>query len=96
MIAQKQFYIIYIYLIKEFDFSKDGHIEDQIKNSKNHGESNLIFKADNFKIYAKRWADIFEEFELNYNFLSSELELKKENLVKEVSSASEGVELALK
>jgi hypothetical protein len=85
----------WIFILVGTDFSRDKHIEDQIKNSQNHGENNLIFKADNFKIYAKRWADIFAEFELNYNFLTSELELKKEHLIKDISSASEGVKIAL-
>lgn len=84
----------WIFILVGTDFLNDGYVEDQLKNSINHGENNLIFKADNFKIYAKTWADIFSDFELNYNFLTTELELKKENLVKELSSASEGVQIA--
>lgn len=74
------------------DFSSDGYIEEQIKNSKGHGEKNLIFSNDTFKIYAKRWSDVFDEFDLSHEFFIKELELEKELLLGNFDSADEGLE----
>jgi len=71
------------------DFASDKFIDGLMKSNQNHGERNLIFKADNFKIYAKRWCDIFDEFELNHDFLNQKLELEKESLVQEFKDAAE-------
>jgi len=63
------------------DFARDGVIESFIESNKNHGEKNLVLNADGFKIYAKRWADIFDEFELTHDFLNEKLELEKKALI---------------
>ena len=74
----------------------DKFIQSQIDTNKNHGELNLIFSVDNFKVYVKRWADVFDEFYENYQFLNSKLELRKEVLVTKLTSADEGVKKANK
>ena len=76
------------------DFSEDSFIQGQIESNKNHGEPNLAYCVDNFKIYVKRWCDIFDEFEMAYEFLDSKLKLEKEKLVEDLDTAKKIVEYA--
>jgi len=52
------------------DFSKDGYIAFEFKNAINHGEKSLAFKTDRYKIYVKKWSEIFADFELRHKFLN--------------------------
>lgn len=71
------------------DFKKDGYIDGEIKNAKSHGEKSLVFSVDKYKIYVKKWSEIFSEFELKHNFLNEKLELERIKLISEQSSADE-------
>ena len=70
------------------------YIKGQIKNSTHHGEKSLAYKVDNFKIYAKTWSAIFDEFDIAHEFLNQKLELEKDKLVGKLASAEEGVNLS--
>ncbi len=70
-------------------------ILDQIKNSQNHGEKSLALKVNNFKMYAKTWSQIFDEFDIAHEFLAKSLEIEKKKLVEELSTAEEGVIMAI-
>jgi len=70
------------------------YIKGQIKNSTHHGEKSLAYKVDNFKIYAKTWSAIFDEFDIAHEFLNQKLELEKDKLVGKLPSAEEGVDLS--
>ena len=71
------------YLVgSEFDTS--GHIESQIENIKIKGEKSLVFSVDNYKIYVKKWSEIFTELELRFNYLQEKLQVQKEKLLKEM------------
>jgi hypothetical protein len=63
------------------DFSKDGAIQGELETNKNHGETSLAFKAGNYKIYVKRWSEVFSEFECRYKFILEKLELDKAKLL---------------
>lgn len=68
------------YLVgREFDTS--NYIENQIENVKDKGEKSLVFSINNYKIYIKKWSEIFTELELRYNFLQERLKIKKEKLM---------------
>lgn len=68
------------YLVgNEFDTS--NYIESQIENVKHKGEKSLVFSINNYKIYVKKWSEIFTEIELRLNFLQEKLKLKKEKLM---------------
>ena len=69
----------------------DSYIEGQIKNSKQHGEKDLAYNVDNFKIYVKTWSGIFDEFEIAHEFLNERLEIDKGKVIGELVSAEEGV-----
>ena len=69
----------------------DSYIEGQIKNSEQHGEKNLVYNVENFKIYVKTWSGIFDEFEIAHEFLNQKLELDKDKLIGKLASAEEGV-----
>lgn len=71
------------------DFDTSGFVESQFENAKNHGEKSLAFKTERYKIYVKKWSEIFTEFELNHKFLSDKLELERDLLANEEKSADE-------
>lgn len=62
-------------------FDESGYIEGELKNAKQHGEKSLVYFVDNYKIYVKKWSEIFADFELRHQFLYKRLELERENLI---------------
>lgn len=58
-----------------------GHIESLYENAKNHGEPFLVFKIDRYKIYIKKWSEIFSDFELRHKFLNDKLEIERDKLL---------------
>lgn len=77
-------------------FDTTGYIEDLIETNKNHGISHLILSKDNgrVKVYAKKWSEIFADFEIKHKFLSEKLRLEREYLTNNLKSAKEVVEAA--
>ncbi|MBW4426973.1 MAG: ATP-binding protein [Nostoc desertorum CM1-VF14] len=71
------------------DFDQSGYIDREIKNSKHHGEKSLVYSVDNYKIYVKKWSEIFAEFELKHRFLYEKLELERTKLTISNTSADE-------
>lgn len=71
------------------DFDQSGYIDREMKNSKSHGEKSLVYFVDNYKIYVKKWSEIFAEFELRHKFLYEKLELERTGLTTSADSASE-------
>ena len=85
------------YLVgRKFDTS--GYIEDLIETNKNHGIPHLILSKDNgrVKVYAKKWSEIFADFEIKHSFLNNKLKLEREQLSNELKTAKEVVEAAQK
>jgi hypothetical protein len=72
-------------------FDTSGYIEGELKNAEQHGEKNkgLIFKNDKYRIYVKRWSELFTEFECRHKFLEDRLKLQRDKIAKEYSSAKE-------
>lgn len=62
-------------------FDSSGYIARELKNAKHHGENSLVFSVDNYKIYIKKWSEIFTDFELRHQFLYKKLELERESLI---------------
>jgi hypothetical protein len=75
-------------------FDQSGYIEGQLENAQAHGEKSLVFKTSRYKIYIKKWSEIFTEFEIRHNFLNQQLKLQREKLIVEGDNADEIVELA--
>ena len=71
------------------DFDSTRHIEREIKNSKHHGETSLVYNVDRTKIYVKTWSEIFTEFELRHNFLLEKLKLRRDNLIDHPNNADD-------
>jgi len=74
------------------DFTTDGYIEREIKNAKHHGERSLAYYVDNYKIYVKRWSEIFTEFELRHRFLNDKLDLERSKLIASENNADQVIE----
>jgi hypothetical protein len=82
--------IWHFYLIGN-SFDNSGYIENELDNATNHGEKHLVFKAKNYKIYVKKWSEIFADFDLRHKFLYERLELERHNLI---SNKNTSIEIA--
>lgn len=58
----------------------DDSIAGEIENAKNHGEKDLAFKFKNYKIYVKRWSEIFIDVDLRLKWINSKLQTEREKL----------------
>ncbi len=78
------------------DFDGSGFIERQIETNANHGIPSLIHWHDKgrVKVYAKKWSEIFTEFEIKHKFLNDKLKLEREQFSNELKTAKEVVEAA--
>ena len=63
------------------EFDTSGYIERCMKNVKEKNEKSLVWEVDNYKIYVKKWSEIFSDFELKHNFLQEKLQLQKDKLL---------------
>lgn len=70
-------------------FSKNGYIEREIQNNKQHGIPSLVFNVDNYKIYVKTWSEVFSDFEVRYNHLNQKLNMQRDKLQSEAQTADE-------
>ncbi|MEL6537267.1 MAG: hypothetical protein AAFQ98_17730 [Bacteroidota bacterium] len=63
-------------------FDSTGFIERMIKTNTLHGETSLIYNDEGrIKVYAKKWSEIFNEFEIRHNFINEKLLLEREQLM---------------
>lgn len=69
----------------------DEYIQGQIDNARNHGEKGLAFKVGNYKIYVKKWSEVFNEVELRLRWLNEKLKVEREKLSAESESAAEAL-----
>ena len=67
----------------------DKYIEREIQNAKSHGEKSLVYFVENYKIYVKKWSEIFTEFDLRHDFLDRRLKLEKAQLNMDATSAND-------
>lgn len=67
----------------------NSYIEGEITNAENHGEKSLVYKVNKYKVYVKKWSEIFTEFELRHKFLNDKLELERNGFLNDSSQASE-------
>ncbi len=51
-------------------------------------EKSLFFSVNNYKIYFKKWNEIFTELELKFNYIQEKLKIQKENLLKNMNIVS--------
>lgn len=75
------------------DYDSSGFIERQIETNANHGIPSLIHWSDKgrIKIYAKKWSEIFNEFEIKHKFMDEKLKLEREQLTNEFKTANDVV-----
>lgn len=72
-------------------FDTSGFIEGELKSNEGHGERNrgLIHKNDKYKIYVRKWSDIFSDFECRHKFLEERLKIKRDAFSCEYVTANE-------
>ena len=59
----------------------DAAIANEKKNAEHHGEKDLVFKVANYRIFVKRWSEIFIDVELRLKWLNDKLKIEREKLV---------------
>lgn len=69
----------------------NNDIKREILNAKSHGERSLVYYVDNCKIYVKTWREIFTDFEINYDFLYSKLQLEQERIIASTGKTREEI-----
>jgi hypothetical protein len=70
----------------------DETIANEKKNAEHHGEKDLVFKVGNYRIYVKRWSEIFIDVELRLRWLNDKLKLERDKLTPVPRTAQEAVE----
>jgi hypothetical protein len=73
-------------------FDSTKFIEGEIENAKHHGEKSLVYSVENCKVFAKKWSEVFTEFELRHNFLYEKLKLERDKFASENTNADEFLE----
>ncbi|GMX67463.1 ATP-binding protein [Paenibacillus elgii] len=73
------------------DFDSSSHISNFIANAAHHGEKTrgLVFNPGKYKIYVRKWSEIFTEFEVRHKFLEDKLKLERAKLDDQYNHADE-------
>lgn len=68
-------------------FNTSGYIEGEIQNAQNHGEKQkgLIYSVGNSKMYVRKWAQVFTEFECKHKFIQDQLNIDRTKLKSDYS-----------
>lgn len=69
-------------------FDTSGYIERELKNAASHGENSLVYSVDNYKIYVRKWSDVFTEVDLRHRFLLEKLSIERSRLATEGDTAN--------
>lgn len=69
----------------------DDSIANEKKNAEHHGEKDLVFKVANYRIYVKRWSEIFIDVELRLKWLNDKLRMERDKLMPAPHTAEEAV-----
>jgi len=75
------------------DYNK--YIEREISTNKFHGEKSLVFsiiEPIQYKIYVKKWSEIFAEFEIRHDYINKTLRLQRDKLITKLNNPNEIVE----
>ena len=59
----------------------DSTIINEIRNAEHHGEKGLVFKVANYRIFVKKWSEVFIDVELRLKWLNDKLKLERDKLV---------------
>lgn len=78
------------------EFDSSNFINNLISTNKLHGIPSLIQSLEDgrIKVYAKTWSEIFADFEIKHKYLNDKLQLERQVLISNYSTANEVVLLA--
>ena len=91
------FFTVYIFKVIFLigkDFDKTGYIDRLIETNKPHGLNSLIQSLDNGRIliFARKWSEVFAEFEIKHKHLNDKLILERERLLNKQNTAESTIE----
>jgi hypothetical protein len=73
----------------------DKYLESEIESNKSHGEDGLVLKVNNYRIYVKRWDEVFNDFEIRHKHLHEKLNLDRSKISREIAASKEEIGAAL-
>jgi hypothetical protein len=76
---------------RTWDFYLIGNKIDSFLDKK-RGRDSTVLQIENYRLYIKTWREIFNDFEIRYNFLLERLKFECEFLSHEITSADDIVE----
>lgn len=78
------------------DFDSSNFIKNLISTNKLHGTPSLIQSLEDgrIKVYAKKWSEVFADFEIKHKYLNDKLQLERKVLISHYSTANEVILLA--
>jgi hypothetical protein len=83
--------MIWEFILVGKDFDTRGELEAELESAKGHGERSLAFKTSRYKIYVKKWSEVFNEFDMKHKFINDKLSLERQHLGINGLSATEMV-----
>lgn len=75
----------WVFILIGREFSDDGFIERKYESAKMNGIQFLTEQGSNYKIFVKKWSELFSELEIRHNFINKNLILEKEKLLQNIS-----------
>lgn len=75
----------WVFILIGREFSDDNFIERKYESSKIHGLQFLTEQGNNYKIFVKKWSELFSELEVRHSFVNKNLILEKEKLLQNIS-----------
>ena len=69
------------------------YIDSEMESARPHGEKYLVHKiaSERYKIFVLTWSEVITNFEIRHNFLLEKLELERDKLVTDKTSADDVV-----
>ena len=70
-------------------------IEREIESHKVHLDPGLVHRFDNFRVYVKKWSEVFNEFKIRHKFISEKLLAERAALSGAVSADKNAIHASL-
>ena len=73
---------------RTWDFYLIGNQIDAYLDTKRNKDS-IILEIKNYRLYIKTWREVFDDFEIRYNFLLERLKFERESLIRQAPNKSD-------
>ena len=79
------------FLLVGKELKDEPHIKNLMETARSHGETSLVsyLHSGRVRTYVKRWSEILTDFTLRHNYLQEKLELERDELIDQNTTAAE-------